>query len=433
MNKAEQEEFFGPKQKFSIQPRLALIIIAIIFVVAGFFIWNNFFKNKIKTQASATILNVPQEEIIANWKTYLNQQYKLSFKYPKEWTSKEQVNANALMSVVFVKTVTGEIDKSKFFRATIFSDINKLDSKNLKPASLKDYLDKYSLIGDPLYKNVTPQKIGNMNGYKVDMGPNQSGDGVAFFTEISNGQILTFRFFSGSLTDSEIQSLIASVKVTAVLAQIQTKTFSFKDLKFEFQYPKTWQDIWMSEIVQDSSKGNRGKAYSSLYKAGSTKAVYFDPDSFFGFKTYSVDYNGAPYAAVGPKKVDLTWTKEQFVENLKPSFDVLGYQKLGKNGVLVLDYATYECNPIFNANVYIPTENQTYPNLLINLNMGNVVFDQTVRDYVAIQAKAGKSTCDTKKPFQLIADKILAGTYSSKMKSQIEIAKQIADSFKNLN
>ena len=432
MNKVEQEEFFGPKEKFSIQPRLALIVIGVLLVVIGFFIWNNFNKDKTKTQASTAILNVPQEEIVANWKTYLNQKYKLSFKYPKDWTNKEQVNADALMSVVFVKNVTGQIDKSKFFRVSIFENINKLDSKNLKPVSLKDYLDKYSLLADPLYRNITVQKIGNMNGYKAEMGPNQSGDGVAYFTQVANGQILTFRFFDGSLTDSEIQSLIASVKITAVLAQVQTKTFSFKDLKFEFLYPKSWQDIWMSEIVLDTSKGNRGKVYSSLYRAGNTKAVYFDPDSFFGFKTYSVDYNGAPFGAVGPKKVDLSWTKEQFVENLKPSFDVLGYQKFGKNGVLVLDYVTYECNPIFNANVYIPTENEIYPNLLINLNMGNVIFDQTVRDYVAIQAKAGKSTCDTKKPFQLIADKILAGTYSTKMKTQIETAQQIADSFKNL-
>jgi hypothetical protein len=433
MNKSEQEEFFGPKDRMSIGPRLIIGLVVVVLIIASFFFGNNYYKNKLKTQASATIVNIPQEQIVASWKTYLNQKYKLSFKYPKEWTSTEQVAKNTLLSVVFVKTVTGSVDKSNFFRATIFSGLDKLDSNGLKPASLKDYLDKYSLIKDPLYKNVAPVKIGNMNGYKVEMGPNQSGDGVAYFTQISNGQILTFRFFTNSLTESEIISLISTVKMTAVLTQIQTKTFSNKDLKFEFLYPKTWQDVLMSEITQDTASGGRGKAYSSLYKSGSTKSIYYDPDSFFGFKTYSIDYNSAPYAAVGPKKVDLSWTKEQFVQNLRPSFDVLGYQKLGKNGILVLDYATYECNPIFNANVYIPTTNVNYPNLLISLNMSNVVLDQTVRDYIAIQAKAGKSTCDTKKPFQLIADKILAGTYSTKMKTQLEIAQQIADSFKNLN
>lgn len=433
MNKSEQEEFFGPKDKMSFRPRLIIGLVVGILIIGSFFIGNSYYKNKLKAQASTVIVNIPQEEIVVNWKTYLNQKYKLSFKYPKEWTSSEQVAKNTLLSVVFVKTVTGVVDKSNFFRTTIFSSIDKLDSNGLKPASLKDYLDKYSLIKDPLYKNITALKIGNMNGYKVEMGPNQSGNGVAYFTQISNGQILTFRFFANSLTDSEIAALISTVKMTAVLTQIQTKTFSYKVLKFEFQYPKSWQDVWINEITQDTAAGSHGKAYSTLYKPGSTKSIYYDPDSFFGFKTYSVDYNSAPYAVIGPKKVDLNWTKEQFVENLKPPFDVLGYQRLGKNGVLVLDYATYECNPIFNANVYIPTENINYPNLLINLNMSNVVLDQTVRDYVAIQAKAGKSTCDTKKPFQLIADKILAGTYSNKMKNQIEITKQIADSFKNLN
>lgn len=425
MNKSEQEEFFGPREKFSLRPMFINALIIFVTLIASLFIWNLFFKNQFKAQADAVIVNAPQNNAASDWKIYASDQFKFSFKYPDDWQLKELKTVVSLQNVTFVR------ENTNLFRLTVFENLAKLDSQQLNPISLKDYLDKYAAISTPLYKNISSDKIGNAAGFKVTM-PKESGGGTAYLAQITNGQIVTFRFFENTVSETEILSIMASVKFSASLAQTKLKTYTFKDLKFEFKYPETWQDIWMSEIIQDTTKGNHGKAYSSLYKTGSTTPIYFESDKFFGFKIYSIDYNGSPFGAVGPRKVDLNWTKEQFVENMKLPFDVLGYKKLGNNGVLVLDYASYECNPIFNANVYIPTSNINYPNLMINFNLGNIAVSQTVKDYLAIQSAAGKDTCNTKKPFQLIADKIVAGTYSTKMETQVKMAQQIADSFKNL-
>lgn len=420
----EQEEFFGPDEKPLVNPRLAIILVGIFLLVCGFGFWKLSYKNVVKADASSVIVNVPTAENVSDWQNYTSSKFKFSFSYPTGWEKEEQINNASLLNLAFSEK------SAPVFRVKIFENLSKMDSKNLNLLSVKDYLDKYSTDSSFVYKDISETKIDKLDAYKASLGAVGSSGDTVYLVRLPNNQIVTFRFFAG-VSETEIQGIIKSIKFDSTNMSL-VKTYSNSDLKFSFDYPKVWKEIEINQLPNDDKVKNLGTAYSSLYNKDVAGPVYFDTDSFFSFKVYSNDYNGFPFAVVGVQKVDANWTKEQFVENMKLPNEILGYKKIGNNGVLVLDYASYSCNQSFTVNIFVPTTNPSYPDLIINLNLGNLALSQTVQDYVAIATKNKKDTCNPQEAYQLIADKIIANTYSDDMTIKLKTAEAIVNSFKNL-
>jgi hypothetical protein len=210
----------------------------------------------------------------------------------------------------------------------------------------------------------------------------------------------------------------------------QAKIYLNKDLGFEFNYPVSWKDVILNQIDQNSL--NKGSGFSSLYQAGSVEPVYFDPDNMLSFNVYSADFNNGTLTLPVAQQVNPNWSKDDFVKNTKPQDWITGYKKLGSSALLVLTHADHACFPDFKINIYVPTNNLTYPNLVINLDTTDVDKDQTISDYLHMQGAQNLSICDTTVPYEELSNKILNNTYSGKMTAAINAATQIANSFKNL-
>lgn len=118
-----------------------------------------------------------------NLKTYSNADY--SFKYPSDWTLSSDASGVTL-DTPGVKA-SDHFDNDRPYAITVTNtSLSKLDVQNLGITNLKDYLDKYSSLSDPVIKNVTSLKIGDTNGYKAEAGPNQFGGGNYYYVETNN-------------------------------------------------------------------------------------------------------------------------------------------------------------------------------------------------------------------------------------------------------
>jgi hypothetical protein len=248
----------------------------------------------------------------------------------------------------------------------------------------------------------------------------------------NNGFLFEFAENNNRLLLSEILANINFDKVSNPIVATQLKTYTDNQHKIQFQYPGTWKDIVLNPITFTPSDYDKGKGFSSSFKDGSTEVLTYDPDAAFSFSIYSKDYARFPFGAVSPAKVDLTWKRQDFIDNMKFPVNILGYKQLGKNALLVLSHSDYECSASFGADVYVPTNNPDFPNFIISINLLSTASDPIIKEYLDKQQQDGKDLCNTEEPYQAIADKIIADTYNDKIKAEIEMARKIADSFKNL-
>lgn len=156
-------------------------------------------------------------DVTADWKTYTNSTYGFSFKYPTDWTLETLQYADLLVYIGlnqagYVRKEGTDMPNNVNF--SLYESIAKLDSKQLNPSSLKDYLDKYAALSDPFYKNILPQKIGSINGYVADAGPNQFGGGRYYFAELPNKQIIKFWLFDEKKDQLTMDSILSTFQFT---------------------------------------------------------------------------------------------------------------------------------------------------------------------------------------------------------------------------
>lgn len=108
MNEQNQNE---PK---TISPGLLTTLIVVILAAAGFFGWNYLQKQKVVTPVVAPTATTEVTPLVtsttptttsdvstADWKTYTNDTYKISFKYPKDWTLITGKNDSNFTEIVF--------------------------------------------------------------------------------------------------------------------------------------------------------------------------------------------------------------------------------------------------------------------------------------------------------------------------------------------
>lgn len=76
---------------------LLLVVILVAFVIGGYFIYQKQFKSVSVFQSSPSPIATPtatKSVETANWKTYTNERFKYSFKYPNDLTVRESFDPN---------------------------------------------------------------------------------------------------------------------------------------------------------------------------------------------------------------------------------------------------------------------------------------------------------------------------------------------------
>lgn len=173
-------------------------------------------KEVLFEQMLSTFKFIEPKDETADWKTYTNQTYGISFKYPADWTIKERSDwPNAILALGI--NAAGyepkpDMDMPNSARFQLYENVSKLDNQNLAPSSLKDYLDKYSALSDPIYKNVKNKKIGKLEGYSGEAGPNQFGGGIYYFAELSNKQVASFWLFNEKADLATMDKILSTFK-----------------------------------------------------------------------------------------------------------------------------------------------------------------------------------------------------------------------------
>jgi len=202
---------------------LWITLIIVVLAGAGYFSWY-YFMGPGKKVATTTTTTPTVVDETAGWQTYTNTTYTFSFKYPKDWTAKEVTSTSALLDVNLSKGTTAQegTDNPGVASVSVYESLSKLDTQTLNPTSLKDYLDKYAALTDPVYLTVATQKIGSLSGYSAKMGPNQFGGGSIYFAVMPNNKIISIRTYSTGATQSDITNMLGSFKFTTATATTST-------------------------------------------------------------------------------------------------------------------------------------------------------------------------------------------------------------------
>ncbi len=171
------------------------------------------------TQATASPTSATPQSTTSDEKTYNNTGYGVSFNYPSDWTvsTANYKDEGASLYVTLIDTHSRyDNDLPDNLRVGVYSSVKSLDTKNLGATTLKDYLDKYAGLSDPIYQNVKAATFGGKNGYSADAGPNRFGGGAYYFAPLTNGSVVKAWYCVDSCSSetTNINNIISSFKFT---------------------------------------------------------------------------------------------------------------------------------------------------------------------------------------------------------------------------
>lgn len=418
------DEFYIPKEKPMKIPWLWVVFGSVVLGAAGFFGWRYYVaQSPVLADSKYVIINAAEEDKSDQWKTYENTKYGFTIKIPSGYYSLSRTDC-------VINKVLDENASSLLLGV----NCDEVIDINISKSTVDDWTRAQKNTAGWAIKDTSIGQSDNVAAKSIIFSKdNQYKKFSSIYLFENNGYLFEFAETGNRLLLSEIVSNINFESISDPVVANRTKKFTSKELKFEFEYPGSWKDIVMRKIIFEPSVYDKGVAYSSSFKENATEPITYDPDGVYDFSIYSKDYARFPFpSSLNPEKVDLKWTREDFVDKMKPLADVLGVAQAGTNGLLVLMHNDYECSSSFSATIYIPVNHPDFPNFLININMLSVASDPTIKEYQDLQLKEGGSVCNTSDPYQKIADKILDNTYSDKIQYRIENARKIADSFKNL-
>jgi len=418
------EEFYIPESKPVKIPWLWVSFGIVALGALSFFTWRYYVaKNPPLVEKKFVIVNAAEEDKSDQWKTYESLKYGFSVKVPASFST---VN---LTDCTLKKTIDENAD-SLILGNTCQEYITFSASKS----TVDDWMQLQKNTSGWAIKDINIGQDANLAAKSIIFSKDNSFEKLnSLYIFNNNDYLFLFGEAGNHLLLAEMMNNINFDKISDPIVLNKPKKFISNQLKFEFEYPGNWKDIVMRQIKFEPTVYDKGIAYSSSYKRTSQEPITYDPEGVYDFSIYSKDYARFPFpSSLNPQKVDLNWTKEEFVNKMMPPGNVLAVTKAGANGLLVLTQNDYECSSSFGATIYIPMNNPDFPNFLININMLTVATDPLIKEYQDAQEKNGGDMCNTLEPYQKIADKILANEYSTKIQYRIETARKIADSFKNL-
>lgn len=193
-----------------------VIVAAIVFGTLGYWLGSNKDKEEADESATAVVLEsatvvsssvVSATDETASWKTYTNEEYGFSFKYPSDWivqitqnSQKSQILGLSLVSPEMQKTIKEERPDA---RADIFLD------EFSKP---KDFNLITNITSDELYikDSINEKLIAGQKGYKAVFGG--LVDETYYFWEKDNNYFRASTF--GSITDFDL--ILSTFQFTSV-------------------------------------------------------------------------------------------------------------------------------------------------------------------------------------------------------------------------
>ena len=155
-------------------------------------------KTATATTPSSSTSTTTTTDATANWKTYTNPDYGLSFKYPNDWTLGSGESSVYLQSPETIKRK----EEGQFPGADMwvgyYSSVNKLDSS--ATGTLLDYLNKLaSSTNGSILKEST---IGDKASYDI----NEVGEGGFLSIYVPVGEKVIHITFDGVLNRGELSS-----------------------------------------------------------------------------------------------------------------------------------------------------------------------------------------------------------------------------------
>lgn len=164
-----------------------------------------------KASASAT----STADATANWKTYTNDTYGFSFKYPSDWTATESTTFPSALISIGIDTPSRKeankchgdgCDSPNSMAVRYYESIDKFNSEG-GYSSLTDYLNGNTGSDTKKYSSYNQMKIGRESGYKAVAGNNTFGGGTYYYIAKNDGKILEIWMFDG---DKEVTPIIDS-------------------------------------------------------------------------------------------------------------------------------------------------------------------------------------------------------------------------------
>jgi hypothetical protein len=185
----------------------------------------------------------------ADWKTYTNDTYKFSFKYPSDWTP-NIINKASGDNFAFMMSIPNPSSSVQFHTiiVTVWNSIKDFNESNSDPnrmingTSLKDSLGQ---IG--IYPDLSNVVFMNTNGFKgTNSTQAKSGSDIDYYLNFDNGKILSVKNTINNdvnvSTRQEISEILNTFQFTDSSAAVSTadwKNYTDTTNGFSFKYPAT--------------------------------------------------------------------------------------------------------------------------------------------------------------------------------------------------
>jgi len=159
----------------------------------------------ITSSKTATATSTATAVATADWKTYTNDTYGFSFKYPKDWsqdqiTQDDTKNMDAELLTFAGPGASKNIEHGGPYgiaNVYVYKSLVEISKRfDVNASSIKDLADKLAAKSDPFVKDVKSSDIGNLEGYTAVAGPNAYGGGKYYFAQDESGQAFEIHVFT---------------------------------------------------------------------------------------------------------------------------------------------------------------------------------------------------------------------------------------------
>lgn len=202
--------------------KVILLIFVIVLVAAlGYLVWdaNNTPAPSESTAAPiSTKKNTTEEkdlncdnQIAPGTAGYTGDGY--CFTHPAEWQLTEITTAEDGSSSLINLTdkVVPNSDYQGKMSVAVFASIAKLDSKNTGAENVKEYLDDYAAMDEPVFENIASTKVGGMDAYSAEELSQISDNTKVYFVTLGNNAIIKISLYAA---DEETMNILDTFEFT---------------------------------------------------------------------------------------------------------------------------------------------------------------------------------------------------------------------------